>query len=93
VADTGCGIPPEHLDSIFHEFSKIPSAMPNAQGAQLGLFITKSFITMHNGRVWAESTLGTGTRFFFTLPCAAAQDQIGQTSPKIVEPPSAAKTS
>jgi signal transduction histidine kinase/HAMP domain-containing protein len=93
VADTGCGIPPEHLDSIFHEFSKIPSAMPNAQGAQLGLFITKSFITMHSGRVWAESTLGTGTRFFFTLPCAAAQDQIGQTSPKIVEPPSAAKTS
>ena len=93
VADTGCGIPPEHLDSIFHEFSKIPSAMPTAQGAQLGLFITKSFITMHNGRTWVESTLESGTRFFFTLPCASEQSEAGQTSPRIVEPPSATRTS
>ncbi len=91
VADTGCGIPPEHLDSIFHEFSKIPSAMPSAQGAQLGLFITKSFITMHNGRVWVQSTLGSGTRFFFTLPCASKHGQTGHPSLQIVEPPSATR--
>ena len=50
VSDTGCGIPPDHLDRVFHEFSKVPSTMPGSQGAQLGLFITKSFITMHKGR-------------------------------------------
>lgn len=92
VADTGCGIPPEHLDTVFNEFSKVPSAMPGSQGAQLGLFITKSFIAMHRGRIWVESTLGAGTRFFFTLPFASAHDKAGQTSPQIVEPPSATKT-
>jgi signal transduction histidine kinase/HAMP domain-containing protein len=92
VADTGCGISPEHLDEVFHEFSKIPSTMPGAQGAQLGLFITKSFVSMHRGRIWVESTLGAGTRFFFTLPFASSQEQSGQTSPKIVEPPSATRS-
>ncbi len=92
VADTGCGIPPEHLEAVFNEFSKVPSAMPGAQGAQLGLFITKSFVAMHQGRIWVESTVGAGTRFFFTLPCAAAEGEAGQTSPQIVEPPSTTKT-
>jgi len=88
VADTGCGIPLEHLDMIFNEFSKVSSAMPASQGAQLGLFITKSFITMHHGRIWADSTVGAGSRFFFTLPRTSVQGQDGQTSPEpeIVEP-------
>ncbi|HXH86455.1 MAG TPA: ATP-binding protein, partial [Nitrospira sp.] len=55
VADTGCGIPQEHLDQIFNEFSKVPSPMPSSQGAQLGLFITKSFVTMLQGRIWVDS--------------------------------------
>lgn len=68
VADTGCGIAPEHLSKIFDEFSKVPSRMPTSQGAQLGLFITKSLITMHRGHIWVESTQGYGTRVFFTIP-------------------------
>ena len=86
VEDTGCGIPPEHLERVFSEFSKVPSAMPTSQGAQLGLFITKSFITMHKGRIWLESTLGSGSRFYFTLPCTAPDNRPGQTSPQIVSP-------
>jgi two-component system, sensor histidine kinase and response regulator len=82
VADTGCGIPPEHLHRIFDEFSKVPSAMPTSQGAQLGLFITKSFVTMHNGRIWAESTPDVGTRFSFTIPCASGQDSAGEAEPR-----------
>ena len=70
VADTGCGIPPEHLDKVFDEFSKVPSAMPTAQGAQLGLFITKTLVTMHGGRIRLESTQAMGTRVLVTLPCA-----------------------
>jgi two-component system sensor histidine kinase/response regulator len=71
VADTGCGIDPDHLVKIFNEFSKVPSSMPASQGAQLGLFITRSLVLRHRGDIWVESTLGAGTRFYFTLPVAA----------------------
>lgn len=74
VADTGCGIDPLHLPSVFNEFSKVPSSMPSSQGAQLGLFITKTLITMHRGEIWAESTPGRGTCICFTLPVAPAPE-------------------
>ncbi|MBX3326979.1 MAG: ATP-binding protein [Nitrospira sp.] len=74
VADTGCGIDVTHLPNIFEEFSKVPSTMPASQGAQLGLWITKTFVTMHHGRIWVESQPGTGSRFYFTVPTAESQD-------------------
>jgi len=74
VADTGCGIEPGHLGKLFQEFSKVPSALPTAQGAQLGLFITKSLVTMHRGTIWVESTPGTGTRFYFTVPVVSSRE-------------------
>jgi signal transduction histidine kinase len=86
VRDTGCGIPADQLHRVFDEFSKVPSTMPTSQGAQLGLFITKSFITMHKGHIWVESALGSGSRFYFTLPCTAPDSVPGQTSPQIVSP-------
>jgi two-component system, sensor histidine kinase and response regulator len=70
IADTGCGIDPDHLSKIFNEFSKVPSSMPASQGAQLGLFITKTLVARHMGEIWVESTPGAGTRFYFTLPVA-----------------------
>jgi signal transduction histidine kinase len=73
VADTGCGIDPGHLEKVFQEFSKVPSANPAAQGAQLGLFITKTLVTMHKGTIWLESTPGAGTRFYFTVPVAGSK--------------------
>lgn len=68
VSDTGCGIVSHELSHVFNEFSKIESAMPTSQGAQLGLFITKSLVTLHGGQMWVESHLGVGTQFSFTLP-------------------------
>ena len=79
VADTGCGIDPDHMEKLFQEFSKVPSPNPTAQGAQLGLFITKSLVTMHQGTIWVESTPGAGTRFYFTLPIAPSQEDSGAT--------------
>ena len=78
VADTGCGIEPSHLGKLFQEFSKVPSALPTAQGAQLGLFITKSLVTMHRGTIWVESTPGTGTRFYFTVPVVSSREGSSQ---------------
>ena len=74
VADTGCGIDPGHVEKVFQEFSKVPSANPAAQGAQLGLFITKSLVTMHRGAIWVESMPGAGARFYFTVPVASSRE-------------------
>ena len=81
VADTGCGIDPGHLGKLFQEFSKVPSALPAAQGTQLGLFITKSLVTMHRGTIWVESTPGAGTRFYFTVPVASSREHSPQPAP------------
>ncbi|HWV45871.1 MAG TPA: ATP-binding protein, partial [Nitrospira sp.] len=79
VADTGCGIDASHVPNIFDEFSRVPSPMPAAQGAQLGLCITKTLVTMHHGRIWVESQSEVGSRFYFTLPVAGSQDEPGRT--------------
>lgn len=75
VADTGCGIDERHLPNIFEEFSKVPSAMPSSQGAQLGLWITKTYVTMHHGRIWVESQPGAGSQFYIALPACESQEQ------------------
>lgn len=80
VADTGCGIDSSHLPNIFDEFSRVPSPMPTAQGAQLGLCITKTLVTMHHGSIWVESQPGIGSRFYFTLPIAAPQFDSSRTT-------------
>jgi signal transduction histidine kinase len=68
VIDTGCGIAPHEIPKVFNEFSKIESSIPSSQGAQLGLFITKSLVRLHGGEIWVESKLGSGSCFCFTLP-------------------------
>lgn len=68
VSDTGCGIAPDDIPKVFDQFSGIQAQTPSAKGAQLGLYITKSLVLMHGGRIWVESTLGEGSRFFVHLP-------------------------
>jgi two-component system, sensor histidine kinase and response regulator len=79
IADSGCGIDPSHLPNIFEEFSRVPSAMPTSQGAQLGLCITKTLVTMHRGQIVAESQPAVGSRFYFTLPLAVSQGEPSST--------------
>ncbi|CUS32663.1 ATP-binding protein [Candidatus Nitrospira nitrificans] len=80
IADTGCGIAPSYLSNIFEEFSRVPSAMPTSQGAQLGLCITKTLVTMHRGQIWVESRPEVGSRFYFTLPLAGSQGESSETT-------------
>lgn len=68
VSDSGCGIASEDLPKVFEQFSGVHSACPSAKGAQLGLYITKSLVSLHGGRIWVESTLGKGSRFHVYLP-------------------------
>jgi two-component system sensor histidine kinase ChiS len=69
VGDTGVGIAAEHHDLIFREFAQV-DATPSRQhhGTGLGLTIARKLVELHGGRIWVESKLGTGSRFFFTVP-------------------------
>ncbi len=67
--DHGMGIPPSALEKIFDRYARIESnAHRYIQGTGLGLPIVRQIVELHGGRVWAESTLGQGSRFQFTLP-------------------------
>ena len=71
VRDTGIGIPEEQLSRIFEAFYQVDaSATREHGGAGLGLSIVKKLIEAHGGDVWAESSVGVGTTFYFTLPGA-----------------------
>jgi PAS domain S-box-containing protein len=67
VADTGCGIAPQDLTHVFNRFWQA-TTRTGRLGAGLGLSITKGIVEAHGGRIWAESQLGEGSSFFFTLP-------------------------
>jgi signal transduction histidine kinase len=69
VADTGPGIPSEHLPYVFERFYRVdPSRSREDGGTGIGLAIARSVIEAHGGRIWAESRVGRGSRFTFALP-------------------------
>jgi signal transduction histidine kinase len=66
VSDTGEGIAPEKIKTIFERFSQIHNQ--DRRGIGLGLYIAKMMVEEHPGRIWVESKLGEGSTFHFTLP-------------------------
>ena len=69
VGDTGRGIARDHHELIFREFAQVDSSASRVHhGTGLGLTIARRFVELHGGRIWVESELGYGSRFFFTLP-------------------------
>jgi two-component system phosphate regulon sensor histidine kinase PhoR len=72
VEDFGAGIPSEHLSRLFERFYRVDKTRSRESGGTgLGLSIAKHIVESHKGRMWVESELGRGSRFCFTLPCAA----------------------
>lgn len=69
VADEGPGIPEEHLPFVFDRYWKAPD-QPRA-GVGLGLYIAKSFVEAHGGRIWVDSRPGCGSTFFVALPASS----------------------
>ncbi|KIY71736.1 hypothetical protein CYLTODRAFT_450579 [Cylindrobasidium torrendii FP15055 ss-10] len=71
VADTGCGIPPAMLESIFREFEKVESSQPEKSaepGVGLGLAVVARIVEQLGGQLRVESTVGEGSRFSFLIP-------------------------
>jgi len=69
VQDTGQGIPPHVLPHIFERFYRAdPARSRETGGAGLGLSIARQAVELHGGRLWAESELGVGSTFYFSIP-------------------------
>ena len=70
VSDTGVGIASEKLEAVFVRFLQVTEN--DRRGVGLGLYISKAIVQGHGGRIWAESTIGKGSTFSFTLPIHVA---------------------
>jgi signal transduction histidine kinase len=74
VADTGRGIPADELEAIFEEFEQAEDGKQADEGTGLGLPLSRKLVELHGGRLWAESELGKGSTFRFTLPVHQESD-------------------
>lgn len=72
VRDSGVGIPPDELESIFDKFVQSSRTHSGAGGTGLGLAICREIVAAHGGRIWAENNASGGASFHFTLPLASA---------------------
>ncbi len=74
VKDQGRGIPADKVEAIFGRFQQVDVSDSRQKGGTgLGLAICQSIVQQHGGHIWAESTLGEGSTFYFTLPVPPEQ--------------------
>ncbi|HEY9300173.1 MAG TPA: PAS domain S-box protein, partial [Phormidium sp.] len=74
VKDQGRGIPADKLEAIFGRFQQVDISDARQKGGTgLGLAICKSIVQQHGGKIWAQSTLGEGSVFYFTLPITSRE--------------------
>jgi PAS domain S-box-containing protein len=80
VTDTGPGMAQNKLQIIFEKFQQLEGEKRSA-GYGLGLSICKKVVELHNGRIWAESQVGKGSRFIFRLPLPAGNPAAPAAAP------------
>jgi signal transduction histidine kinase len=74
IRDHGVGIPEDALDRIFDRFYRADGPTTEANGFGIRLFVAKSIVELHEGRIDVTSTPGSGSTFSFTLPVSPQQD-------------------
>lgn len=71
VKDSGQGIPKESLEHLFTKFFRVSGALEQgSKGTGLGLYISKEIVKLHGGEIWADSEVGKGSTFSFSVPRA-----------------------
>ena len=81
VGDTGIGIEPEDQRTIFESFRQVSVTTKGVrEGTGLGLAITKRLVEHHGGRIWVESEIGKGSRFYFTLRLSQREQEAAGTA-------------
>jgi two-component system, sensor histidine kinase len=99
VSDTGPGIPPEKLSTIFEKFTQADGSITRKYGGTgLGLAITRRLVEIHGGEVRVDSQVGKGSTFRVILPCEVAPGVAGNAQPaqheirgELLQPPPAAR--
>ncbi len=72
VEDTGVGIPKDTIDRLFRiDKNTSTQGTENEAGTGLGLILCKEFVEKHGGKIWAESEIGKGSEFIFSIPCSS----------------------
>jgi len=80
VKDTGIGMDKKHLNNIFKRFHQVDKSLSrNAEGSGIGLFLVKSIVKLHGGKISAESKLNEGSIFKIELPARRIKN------PKVIE--------
>jgi PAS domain S-box-containing protein len=70
IKDNGIGIPHEDLENIFSRYYRVSGLASTFKGTGIGLFVASEIIKQHGGSIWAESKLGEGSVFYFSIPAA-----------------------
>ena len=84
VEDDGIGIPESDLPHIFERFRQVDGSPTRRHpGMGIGLALARSLVELHGGTIWAESVVGHGSRFSFSLPISAQDRRSTTTSVRI----------
>jgi len=73
VTDKGIGIPKKDIENIFLRFYRVSGSASSFSGSGVGLYISAEIIKSHGGKIWAESKVGKGSVFHFSLPALSAK--------------------